>query len=119
MSYLNIIILFFTLFFGSVVSAQTHSAWLSVKSDNEAITYPFDSFEDLDENLDKILSDFEPITEKRKKEKPAEFQIEITVTKANVKGSTTVIKSVLTNQTELESDMINFKKQLVNLLSSL
>lgn len=102
-----------------MVSAQTHSAWLSVKSDNEAVTYQFDSFEDLEENLDKILSDFEPITEKKKKENPAELQIEITVTKTNVKGSTTIITSVLTNQTDLGNDIIHFKKQLLNLLSSL
>lgn len=119
MRYLEKITLLLTLFLGLTVSAQNNSASLTVKSDEEVLTYYFDSYEDLSENLEKILADLEPATEKKKKEKPENYRIEIAVTKTDTKESTTIIKSVSTNQADMENDIANLKKHLISLLVAL
>ena len=108
-----------TFLVSSTVRAQSESTFFKIWTEEESTTYRFDSIKDFEENIEKILIDFETVKDKKKREKSEDFWVEISITVSNSKESTTITRSVNTNDTSIINDATKLKKQIDNMLALL
>ena len=95
---------------------QGESAYMSVKSNDEIITYQFHSIKDLEESSDKILDEME--SDKEAGKSTSIITIEVSVSEFVGLSSTTIKGSVTTTSENASTVVKKLRSQLIAAITS-